>query len=308
MKIKLLTICLLLVTSQVFADPPFLNDDYWHLIDNHVCKGKDTSKWNNCYNYTVYNYGALKEIVFYKNGMKNGESNEYNDEGFLINKSFYVDDKKEGWETEYYYKYEDYKYEGLKIAYEVFYKNGKKEGKQYSYHESGKVKYKGKYKKGVPEGNHTLFGEKGEVLNQVFMCEGNDTSTWNDCIGRIRLEGEIADCSFDLSEKNFRKNIYKNIYKYWGACHSLFIGEWKNGKQIGVGRYEYVVKHNYKCMNKEGYIKPNFNWTLAERRENCMRTYETMYVTDDFFYGTLAEVQKNIKLKIFKNISLFDEN
>ena len=36
--------------------------------------------------------------------MKNGESNEYNDLGFLINKSFYVDDKKEGWETEYYYK------------------------------------------------------------------------------------------------------------------------------------------------------------------------------------------------------------
>ena len=30
--------------------------------------------------------------------MKNGESNEYNDLG-SINKSFYVDDKKEGWET-----------------------------------------------------------------------------------------------------------------------------------------------------------------------------------------------------------------
>ena len=184
----------------------------------------------------------------------------------------------------------------------------KKKGKRYSYHESGKVKYKGEYKKGVPEGNHILFGEKGEVLNQVFMCEGNDTSTWNDCIGRIRLEGEIADCSFDLSEKNFRKNSYKNIYKYWGACHSLFIGEWKNGKQIGVGRYEYEVQHNYRCMDKEGFfIKPNFKWTLAERRENCMRTYETMYVTHHFFYGTLAEVQKNIKLKIFKNIRLFDE-
>ena len=77
--------------------------------------------------YQHNNYEGLKEIVFYKNGMKNGESNEYNDLGFLINKSFYVDDKKEGWETEYYYKYEDDKYEGLKIAYEVFYKNGKKQ-------------------------------------------------------------------------------------------------------------------------------------------------------------------------------------
>ena len=37
--------------------------------------------------------------------------------------------------TEYYYKYEDDKYEGLKIAYEVFYKMEKKEVKYYGYHE-----------------------------------------------------------------------------------------------------------------------------------------------------------------------------
>ena len=149
MKTKLLTICLLLITSQVFADPPFLNEDYWYLIDNHVCKGKDTSKWNNCYNYTVYNYGALKKIVFYKNGMKNGESNIYNDQGFLIFKSFYVDDKKEGWETSYHHKDTDaFKYEGLKIADEVFYKNGKKEGLYTRYDEHGEIIEEENYKNG----------------------------------------------------------------------------------------------------------------------------------------------------------------
>ena len=66
------------------------------------------------------------------------------------------------------------------------------------------------------------------------MCEGNDTSTWNDCIGRIRLEGEIADCSFDLSEKILGKIVIK-IYINIGAHairYSLANGKMENKLEL----------------------------------------------------------------------------
>jgi len=175
MKTKLLTIYLLLFSLQVFADPPFLSDDYWYLIGNHTCQGKDTSKWNNCYDYTQHNYGALAEIVFYKNGMKNGESNYYNDSGFLEHKAFYVNGKKEGWETEYYgksYMTETEKYEDLKVISEYFYVNGKKEGKQYVYYPSGKVSEESFYKNGKKEGKQYKYHESGKVSEESFYKNG----------------------------------------------------------------------------------------------------------------------------------------
>ena len=57
MKIKLFTICLLLVTSQVFA----LSE----------CKGTDVSKWNMCTG-TLYLPFDKKYVGNFKNGKKHG--------------------------------------------------------------------------------------------------------------------------------------------------------------------------------------------------------------------------------------------
>ena len=96
------------------------------------------------------------------------------------------------------------------------------------------------------------------------------------------------------------------IKKYiWNI--ELCIGEWKNGK--GNWMFRYVgVKHNYVCMDKDGYIKPNFKWTLDEDGDYCRRTNimkPCMLLMNEM---NISRGSKNIKLKIFKNKRLFDEN
>jgi len=56
MKTKLLTICLLLLTSQVFAEE---------------CKGTDVSKWDNCHGIFSFSNGD-KYVGAYKNGKQHG--------------------------------------------------------------------------------------------------------------------------------------------------------------------------------------------------------------------------------------------
>ena len=65
MKTRLVTICLFLFASQVFAEE---------------CKGTDVSKWDNCHGILV-NPNILKYSGEFKNGKANGQGILIYDEG-----------------------------------------------------------------------------------------------------------------------------------------------------------------------------------------------------------------------------------
>ena len=93
MKTKLLTICLLLFTSQVFA--------------KEECKGTDFSKWDNCYG-TNTNSNGTKYVGEFKKGKRHGQGTltfsdgeqyvgEFKNNTFLFNSQDLNIKYKKGW-------------------------------------------------------------------------------------------------------------------------------------------------------------------------------------------------------------------
>ncbi len=172
MKFIILTIYLLLFSSQLFAEDS--------------CKGIDKSLWNNCYGYQLY------------------------DSGKIYNK--------------------------------VFYKNGRKDGEDYRYFENGKIQSKGFYNNGKLEGKNISFDENGNILKEIFICKGSNTANWKNCTGIFFVnEMQQNNCIFSIymNTKIYMGISYKDIGFYTYPPCEMFVGEWKNGKQSGEGKYMY---------------------------------------------------------------------
>ena len=208
MRKNLVIIYLILFSFTAFADSskPLVQKE---------CKGKNNELWNNCFFYQFYDSGKIYSKVFFKNGKIEGER-------------FYF-------------------FENGKIQAKGSYKDGKKEGADYRYFENGKIQSKGFYRKGNIEGKSIAYDDRGNVIKEIFICEGRDTSRWTDCTGILFSHKKgIENCVFNIymNTKIFMGINYKDVGFYVYPECEIFVGEWKNGKPQGEGKYMYWVKTN----------------------------------------------------------------
>ena len=171
------------------------------------------------------------------------------------------------WNNCYAYQF----YENGRIYMKSFYKNGNKDGEDYRYFSNGEVQSKGFYKNGKLEGRNISYDENGNILKEIFICKGNDIANWKNCTG-VLFAGVIG-------QKNCNFNIYMNSSIFMGIKHKgvgfyayppceMFVGEWKNGKQYGVGKYMYW------SIKDDGYSEIKyFSGTLLETKEKFSKKF-----------------------------------
>ena len=171
------------------------------------------------------------------------------------------------WNNCYAYQF----YESGRIYIKSFYKNGNKDGEDYRYFANGKVQSKGFYKNGKLEGKNISYDENGNILKEIFICKGNDTANWKNCTGIL-----FAD---EAGQKNCNLSIYMNSKVFMGIKHKdigfyayppceMFVGEWKNGKQYGTGKYMYWITKD------DGYYEVKyFSGTLLETKKKFSKEF-----------------------------------
>lgn len=132
---------------------------------------------------TGIHFFLTEETAFFYNlNIKNynGEYLEYNDDGLLIKRLFYVDGKREGEYLEYYdngklrekYSYVNGQREGEYLEYhkngklwiKCFYKNDRNDGECLVYYENGRLGIRSFYEKGVRKNEYECYHENGELL------------------------------------------------------------------------------------------------------------------------------------------------
>tara|TARA_B100001248_G_scaffold181051_1_gene137772 strand:+ start:318 stop:926 length:609 start_codon:yes stop_codon:yes gene_type:complete len=171
------------------------------------------------------------------------------------------------WNNCYTYQF----YESGRIYSKSFYKNGDKDGEDYRYFANGEVQSKGFYKNGKLEGKNISYDENGNILKEIFICKGNDTANWKNCTGIL-----FAD---EAGQKNCKLSIYMNSKVFMGIKHKdigfyayppceMFVGEWKNGKQYGTGKYMYWITKD------DGYYEVKyFSGTLLETKKKFSKEF-----------------------------------
>jgi antitoxin component YwqK of YwqJK toxin-antitoxin module len=122
----------------------------------------------------------------------------YNGEGDLLNRTEYVNDKKEGLSTVYYpgggpnpekIREETYYFAGKKdsisvkkylsgqLQVEGSYDMGKKDGKWTAYYEDGQIRFEGAYKAGKRDGEWKFYNRKGVLVKSTNFVNGVDGSS-----------------------------------------------------------------------------------------------------------------------------------
>ena len=162
-------------------------------------------------------------------------------------------------------------YESGRIYTKSFYKNGNKDGKDYRYFESGKIQSEGFYKNGKLEGRNISYDENGNILKEIFICKSSAALYWNNCTGILFAnETEQQDCNLNIymNSKVFMGIKYKDIGFYAYPPCEMFVGDWKNGEQYGLGKYMYWN------IKDDGYSEIKyFSGTLLETREKFRKEF-----------------------------------
>jgi antitoxin component YwqK of YwqJK toxin-antitoxin module len=128
---------------------------------------------------------------------RQGDWSSYNNDGDLLSRIGYVNDKREGLTTIYYQgggpesdkiKEETYYFGGKKdsisikkylsgqTSVEGSFEMGKKDGKWTSYYEDGQIKVEGSYKLGKRDGTWKWYNRKGKLVKTASFANGVDSS------------------------------------------------------------------------------------------------------------------------------------
>ena len=120
-----------------------------YYVDNEPCTGKFI---------TYHDNGKIKMEAFFNDGMKDGETKIYFENGGLNEIRNYKNNEMNGiWLT--------FNMNGKKVS-EASYKNGKKDGHWYVWNEEGNMLYELCYKNGEKTGTWKNYDENGLVVNE----------------------------------------------------------------------------------------------------------------------------------------------
>lgn len=208
---------------------------------------------------TFYTTGAPKEWYNYKNGLKNGDFEEYSIYGFrLIQGKFLEGEKDSTWNYWYYTgdleKVSNYKAGKLHGAYKYYYDknrlnvegtytNGKKSGTWTWYTNKGTKDMEGTFVNDQQDGKWTYWYPTGEVSYYAEYTAGLKTGTWT---------------YFYKDGKTFKKGEFANDQKNgkWETWYEdgtlLMSGKYENGKEEGAW---FNYWENGKLKNKTTFKK-----------------------------------------------------
>ena len=247
--------------------------------------------------------GYLSEESYYVNGLKNGESKSFREEGSLSYSYNYLNGKLEGW-------YKDYNKDGALVS-ESYYKdgevtrstgwydngikryestdvyvNGKVNGeKSIEWYETGKLKSVSNYEEGKRIGWQGKYTESGEVLYEVNLINGN---------GKISYKLPGTDITINEEYVNGNEVNPEN-----GQKISTF-----GSKQVEIYNYENGKLKDYVRKNREGNLireQINFKNGLKHGKDkswhnNGQLSEEGQY-ENDLQHGVWQEWYENGKLK-----------
>ena len=167
--------------------------------------------------YEYYDNNQVKLSGVIKDGVKQGEWLELFEDGTKKFKLNYVDGKRHGLSTVWYYTGLDSE---ERILSQGNYLNDLKEGYHQFWHQNGQLKIKGEYKNGNEEGIWYSWHENGQKMTEINFVNGikqGEMKTW-----------------FENGQKH-REGFYENnrlngVCKVWDESGN-FIGEesWING-------------------------------------------------------------------------------
>ena len=241
-------------------------------------------------------------FIFNKNGLLDGESREYYEEGDIKSISPFKNNIPDGVFISYY--------QNGNIQEKHTYKNGNEEGEGLFYYENGKLEEKYFMKNGKLDGEAINYFEDGKIKNKAIFKDG------------VTLEEEV------YKDNEIRKNTFKNgeivqqdIYsknKILKAKKFLL----ENGKMKIISYYEngnkeeevFVINELFdgealvyypsgKLLQKRNFINGKAEGELVEYYENGVVKEKAYFINDKqekehFFYDEKGNL---IKTDIYKN-------
>lgn len=219
--------------------------------------------------------GFLSSETYYINGIENGISTSYYEDGKESRREYYLNGQLDGSS----YKY----YENGRKSFEGSYLNGKPDGQHVAWYEDGKLHYVKNYENGKLIGWQREFNEDGTLLYEANLKNGNgrisykfpnteieivknylngeivspESGTWTETLGgriiheRISLNNEIlvtksssfnkqSGSIYTLSEKHYKYGIHDGIDKiYWANGKTKREGNYINGLENGIWQTWY---------------------------------------------------------------------
>ncbi len=207
-----------------------------------------------------YENGNISGEAFHdKDGLTQGISILYYEDGAKECESYYKDDKLEGLSTFYY--------ENGKKEFIQKYKNGKLEGENISYYTNGEIKSKINFKNGEKSGISTYYYESGEkqfIRNYIHnKIEGIAKDYYEN--GKIKETRTYKNNTLTGEWKTFYEN---------GCLQSK--GQAENGKKIGIWEY-YDLNGNISYRNESKvYCIPKFKLRSENRYSSLLSECEEL--------------------------------
>jgi antitoxin component YwqK of YwqJK toxin-antitoxin module len=289
-------------------------------VEGKYYKGEQIGTWK------FYNLQEVlvKELVYDEEGLLEGKSHWYFDDGSLeIVKEF-----SEGYLDGYFVEY----YRNGQIFTHGWYKEGQRVGQWDLFYKDGKLANTKYYLDGELHGDHTFYDEKGnldEISNYFYGVYMSSTSfdTLNNSIYRVDMVDGAANAEFlgqngKLSTvKEFKGGNSHGPSKgfYWDGTPRFtgaYIngnrdGEWiwydRNGKMSSKGSYYQGMKigdwfwyfEDGSVKIKESYIKGNLEGKVKRYYENGKIRFEKNYRNDEM-HGTMTYYDELGEVKYFR--------
>lgn len=207
-----------------------------------------------------YENGELKNTFSYRNGEMDGKANFYFDNGQLMMKVVFREDKlqdvlqafhkdgskntaitfKEGNGRVIFYYDEDKPFISLNFS------DYKYDGEQQRYNSNGKLLIRENYKNGVVWGEVEIYNYDGELKMQGMVENGMKTGNWTE----LNYKGEIEKNKYKAKDE--RKYVPEEILRFYGYFGDIFtvvpnMPEFEGGMN-GLGEF---LRSNIKYPEKE---------------------------------------------------------
>jgi antitoxin component YwqK of YwqJK toxin-antitoxin module len=249
-----------------------------------------------------YNYN-------YVNGELNGVHKSFNKDGALIDESYYKDgelngmyksfDKDGALIYESYYKdgeqssSSSWYDNGIKSS-ESNYKNGKVNGKSINWYETGKLKSVSNYEEGKRIGWQSEYTESGEVLYEVNLINGNGKISYKLPETDITINEEYLNGK-EVSPEN-GKDITINRFRRFGGG-KIIEKTFENGQLNGV--YTHRNLQSKKITHETNYKNGLKHGKDKSWYNNGQLSEEGQY-ENDLKHGVWQEWYENGKLKTLR--------
>ena len=184
------------------------------------------------------NNGTISSTFLYKNDVLEGYSESYNDDGTISNRTSYKNGVLDGISESYF------KNGGLN--YKINYKNGVRDGISENYRDNGIIWWRTPYKNGVSNGIEEWYDENGEITRTILYKNGK----------------EVAEEKINKSSENKTENTngqkYNGVYtfetKYRRMKITIVPEKWFGWLEDGAGDGYYSEKTIIRGIVKESEL------------------------------------------------------